>query len=177
MAYERKDAAGAIPKTIVFYYLTDNVFNSVSLRSTMRARSVLDKEGEAQLDQVAISPDEKAFVLEALKEVIGNVFGSMFKITDTITENPFHVNEDYTPSGKPAGKYSWGVIVDNQAFNAALLQNIDNKIENCIRFFILTEWYIVCGLGDDAKLNLGKYMEYLKEAKNLTYELRRPLMT
>ena len=177
MSYEKKVAAGEVPATIVFYYLTDTIFNSVQLRSVFRARSVKDQGGVSQLDDVSISPDEKSFIVEVLAQAMYDIFSAMFKMTDTVTENTITVNALYTPTAGVEKLYSTGKIKNNAAYNASVLQTIDKKIENCIRYFILTEWYVVCGMGDDAKINAGKYQEYLRDVKNLTFQLRKPLIS
>lgn len=72
---------------------------------------------------------------------------------------------------------SGGLIKDNEAFKTSVLPNIDKKIENYIRYYIMAEWYVAASLGDDAQLNFAKYKDYLRQLKNLTFQLRKPIMT
>src|SRR5665647_539178 len=85
------------PAMVVFYYETEKIFNSVSLRSNYRAKMVKDVNGVAQLDEVAISQDERDMVLEILEQSIYDVFGRLFKMTGSVT-NPIFFNTVYTPS-------------------------------------------------------------------------------
>ena len=294
-----KVAAGVAPSTtpamVVFYYDTEKIFNSVSLRSTYRAKMVKDQAGVSQLDDIAISEDERDLVLEYYEQAIYDVFGRLFKMTGTVTD-PIFFNDIYVPTtgatleialnptflgsaanwtlgsgwaysnntivataasanaiqaveptfisgrtykvttiiiaasaGTVAAKigavvgashgttgtfveylvagasgalacglygtaftgvvdscrielvgeelYSGGKIADNAAYNENILLNIDKKIENCIRYYILSEWWISCSMGDDAKLNWDRYKDYLRQIENLTLSLRKPLMS
>lgn len=184
MAVEKKAAVAAgidpvtaaIPATIRFYYETAKVFNSLSLRTTYRAKNIKNPAGESQEDYFAISQMEMDIVKEHLEQAIFDIFGEMFKITEGVT-TPIFFNSAFTPTGGSELVASGGIIKDNAAFDENVLLNIDKKIENCIRYFILSEWYIVCSMGEDAKMNYEKYREYLRQMKNLTFSLRKPLMS
>ena len=176
MSFEKIAAAGAEPAMVRFYYETDDVFNSVSLRSAYRAKMVKDNTGESQLDDIAISQDERDIVLEIMEQSIYDIFGEMFKITEAVN-NPIFFNEAITLVSTSEVTASGGLIKDNEAFNENLLPNIDKKILNSIRYYILAEWYVSASLGNDAELNFAKYKDYLRQVKNLTFQLRKPLMS
>ena len=89
MSYERIDATDDTVAKIRFYYTTDKIINSVRLRSAYRAKSVKNDAGESQLDDVAISQDEKDMVLEMLEQAVYDIFGEMFKITDGVDDPIF----------------------------------------------------------------------------------------
>jgi hypothetical protein len=138
---------------------------------------VKDTEGASQLDDVAISQDERDIVLEMLEQAIYDVFGEMFKITEDVTD-PIFFNEEITLQDEGGTvTASGGLIKDNEAFNANVLPNIDKKIENYLRYYIMAEWYVAASLGPDAQLNFARYRDYLRQVKNLTFRLRKPLMT
>jgi hypothetical protein len=176
MAFEKIVAAGDDPAMIRFYYETDDLFNSVSIRSSYRAKMVKDAEGTSQLDDVAISQDERDIVEEILEQAIYDVFGELFKITESVTD-PVFFDETVTLVDASQVTASGGLIKDNAAFNANVLPNIDKKIENCLRYYVLSEWYVSASMGADAELNFGRYKDYLRQVKNLTFQLRKPLMT
>jgi len=177
MSVEKTAAAGDVPASIRFYYETEKMFNSLSLRTSYRAKMIKDTEGVSQTDDVAISQDEKDIVKELLEQAVYDIFGEMFKITEGIAD-PIFFDTTFTPKGGASElTVSGGILKDNEAFNANILTNIDKKIENCIRYFILTQWYVVCALGTDAKLNQDQYTDYLRQVKNLTFQLRKPLMS
>jgi len=165
-----------LPAMIRFYYETDDVFNSVSIRSSYRAKMVKDNEGASQLDDVAISQDERDIVLEILEQAIYDVFGEMFKITEDVTD-PIFFNEEVILDAGGIITACGGLIKDNEAFNVNVLPNIDKKIENCLRYYIMAEWYVASSMGPDAELNFARYKDYLRQVKNLTFQLRKPLMT
>ncbi len=177
MSYERIDATDDTVAKIRFYYTTDKIINSVRLRSAYRAKSVKNDAGESQLDDVAISQDEKDMVLEMLEQAVYDIFGEMFKITDGVDDPIFFNTEVTLKDGTTKVTASGGLIADNDAFNENVLPNIDKKILNCIRYFILKEWYVALSMGDDATLNFNMYKDYLRQVKNLTFQLRKPLMS
>ena len=165
----------AEPAKIRFWYTTDELFNSVSLRSTYRANMVRNKEGEAQLDDVAISQDEKDIMIEFLKEAIYDVSAELFKITEGIAVSTF-ANISMTINSV-ATICSGFEIKDNVAFNANLLPNLDQKIENTIRYSILREWYASVGMETDVQINAVMAQKNMSKVKNLTFQLRKPLMS
>ena len=176
MSFEKIAAAGADPAMIRFYYPTDDIFNSVSIRSTYRAKMVKDNQGESQLDDIAISQDEKDIVKEILEQAVYDIFGELFKITESV-DNPIFFDASITLVNTSTVVASGGLIKDNAAFNTNVLPNIDKKVLNAIRYYILSEWYVSNSMADDAKLNWEKYRDYLRQVKNLTFQLRKPLMT
>lgn len=179
MAYEKKSAVTSgtpVPAHIVFYYEVDKLFNSASIRSGYRAKMIKDQSGESQLDDIQLSADEKAIFLEFLEQGLFDTLGELFKITGAIT-SPIFFNIDYTPSGGTAKKCCGGKILDYASYNENILGNIDKKIENCLRYFVLREWYISCSQGEDAKVSDAQFSNYLKKMKNLSFDLRKPLMS
>ena len=175
MSYERIAAVDTKPAMVRFYYETEKIFNSVSIRSTYRAKMVKDNQGESQLDDVAISQDEKDIIKEILEQAIYDIFGELFKITESV-DDPVFFDSEVTLVDASKVTASGGLIKDNDAFNKNVLPNIDKKIENCIRYYILSEWYVSASMGDDATLNFNRYRDYLRQVKNLTFQLRKPLM-
>lgn len=208
------------PAKIRFFYPTDSVFNSVSLRSTYRANMTKTADGESQLDDVAISQDEKDIMKEFMAEAVYDVAAELFKITEGITLSVFvdsqitlaagigtPTNAATQPSSPVSnalyavttawGGFAVGTIVkyvgttfvnvspvasgfeirDNAAFNANLLPSLDKKIENCIRYAILREWYASTGMLNDMKINADMAKANMQKVKNLTFQLRKPLMS
>lgn len=176
MSVEKTVAAGEVPATIRFYYPTDYIFNSLNLRTTYRAKMVKNQAGESQLDDVAISQDEKDIVNEMCKQAVYDIFSELFKITEGVVD-PIFFNISINTVAAPTVPVvaSGGSIVNYDAYPMSILENIDMKIENCIRYYILSEWYVMCALVDDAKLNTARYQKYLTEFKNLTFSLRKRL--
>ena len=218
------------PAKIRFYYPTDKIFNSVSLRTTYRANMVKTNEGEAQLDDIAISQDERDIMLEFLADAIYEISAEIFKITEGIDlsvfvdslkynalsngKSPFNPENHTDTAVAPEvpvkdtayhvttawGDYSIDDFVvctdatkrtfeklnvlasgceirDNAAFNENLLPSIDKKMEACIRYYIMKEWYGSTGLQNDMQLNQAMYKQNLIKMKNLTFQLRKPLMS
>lgn len=218
------------PAKIRFYYLTDKIFNSVSLRTTYRANMIKTADGESQLDDIAISQDERDIMLEFLADAIYEISAEIFKITEGIDMSVFvdslkynaipgglspfkdanHTDAEVIPVAPVLGTVyhvttAWGdfsiddIVVctnadtptfeklnviasgseirDNAAFNENLLPSIDKKMEACIRYYIMKEWYGSTGLQTDMQLNQGLYKQNLIKMKNLTFQLRKPLMS
>lgn len=165
------------PAQIRFYYPTDNIFNSVHIRTSYRAKNIKNQAGESQLDDIAISLQEKDMVVEILEQAIYDIFVKMHKIVAESVANPYFINEEITLVNTNTTIASGSVIEDNDAYIHSLLPNIDKKIENCIRYYVLSEWYVSVSLAEDAALNRQKYLEYLTETSNLTFQLRKKLMS
>ena len=181
MSFERIAAVTgppAIPATVKFYYSSDKLFNSLALRTSMRANVIKDTKGETQLDDYSISQSEKSVVREMSEQAVFDVFSKMFKITEGVT-SPIFIETSVTPSGQGAVAViaSGGSIKDNASFDANVLLNVDKKIENCIRYYILSEWYLMAAMFDDAKINRERYQSYVVELKSLLLQLRKPLMS
>ena len=181
MSFERIAAVvgpPASPATIKFYYSSDKIFNSLSLRTSMRANVIKDTKGETQLDDFAISQSEKGVVKEMSEQAVFDIFSKMFKITEGVA-SPIFVETSVLPSGVGAIAViaSGGSIKDNASFDANVLLNVDKKIENCIRYYIMSEWYLMTAMFDDAKLNRERYQGYVIELKSLLLQLRKPLMS
>lgn len=183
MAYEKTEAVTETtpsPATITFWYEIDKLFNSVSIRTAYRAKMVKNQEGESQLDDIQLSVDEKAVFKEYLEQGVFDVFAELLKITQGVT-TPIFFDTDFTPAdageGVDAVKACGGTILDNASFNENIIANIDKKIENALRYFVLYQWYISCSMMADAEINLKQYKDYLMKLKNLSFDLRKPLMT
>ncbi len=233
MSYDKFSAGlqnASEPAKIRFWYTTDELFNSVSLRTTYRANMVKTGDGAAELDSVAISQDERDIMVEFLGESIYDVGAELFKITEGIDLSVFVNNSILTSAGIPISPATlhtsavlvtsatlgeifqvittpWGgfvvgdivvctfasvtaptfekcnwiasgfEIVDNKAFNANLLPSIDKKIENYLRYSIMREWYASTGLANDMAINAAMAKDNLIRVKNLTFQLRKPLMS
>lgn len=226
------EAAGEVAK-IRFWYPTDKIFNSVSLRTHYRANMVKNQVGESQLDDVAISQDELDIVKELISEAVYELTAELFKLTPGINRSTFVDKFKTNGSGAvtdaaaaptttatPVGKLfkvittAWGgfavddivstvvayaaaspgpavtaefekvdytcsgfEITDNAAFNVNLLPSIDKKIEACIRSFVMREWYGSTGMDKDYQINATLYLQSWVKVKNLTLQLRKPLMS
>ena len=181
MSFERIAAVvgpPAIPATIKFYYSIQKMFDSVSLRTIMRSNVIKDAKGEVQTDDYAISQSEKPAIDEMFEQALFDVFGKMVKITEGVA-TPIFIEASVLPSGVGAVAViaSGGSIKDNASFDANVLLNVDKKIENCIRYYILSEWYLMVAMIEDAKINLARYQLYVVELKSLLLQLRKPLMS
>ena len=222
------------PAKIKFYWSTSELFDSVQLRTAYRAKMLKDQQGESQLDDFAISPQERRIFVEHLDEIIYELASAMFKLTQGIDASiyvdktflVFDVNNhlvDITETGPvtiipvtpiigtddiylvegtfedfvdgdyiyvddttevytltepiPSVPESGFSIVNNNSFNANVLPSIDKKMKNCIKYFVMREWYGSVALKEDMISNDAMYRMNLVSMKNLTHELRKPLMT
>ena len=221
----------AVPGTIKFFWGTTELFDSVQLRTSYRAKMIKDQAGEPQLDDFAMSPHERRVFVEYLRDVIYELATAMFKLTQGISASVFIDDDtklifsiygksidatdcagaaiapqgteqdypiykvveewggfevgDYVSLNKESGlfevvlpiKASGFSIVDNNSFNENVLELIQTKMENCIKYYIMREWYGSLALEKDMAANDAMYKSRLTEMKNLTHELRKPLMT
>jgi hypothetical protein len=181
MSYEKIEAVtggSPSPAMISFYYEFDKLFNSAILRTGYRAKNVKDQGGNAQIDDFMLSPDEKSIVKEYLEQGLYDTAGELFKITGGV-KDPIFFDVDYTPVGSTEleSKVCGFKILDNVNYNENVVGNIDKKILNCLRYYILREWYISTSMTADAQIAEAQFKEYLTKMKNLSFELRKPLMS
>ena len=118
----------------------------------------------------------KSIFLDILEQIVFDTFGELFKITESVKE-PIFFNVSYTPHSASAIVCCGAKILNNSNYSLNILQNLDKKIENCLRFGTLREWAISTSQMEDAKINEAQYKEYLRKVKNLSFELRKPLMS
>ena len=215
---------------IKFFWVTSELFNSVQLRTSYRAKLLKNNVGESQLDDFAISPQERKIFVEYLDDVVYELATAMFKLTQGIDTSVFVDTKEalifsiggelidgngcalaeIAPQGPeiyPLYKVTaeWGgfaigdyvylsdpgagtftktlpveasgfSIIDNAAFNSNVLPTIDKKMKNCIKYFVMREWYGSVGLKEELASNNELYQLHLIATKNLTHELRKPLM-
>ena len=159
------------PNIITFSYDMLDMFNSVSLRTTYRSNMVRNQENEAQHDDIAISQQEKDIVKEFLAQAAYEIFSELFKLAEGVTTSIS------VGTGCVSGQLIIGSIVDEDAYNDNVLPAIDSKIENCLRYFVMAEWYSSTGMKDDGTENYQKYRSNLSKMKNLTFQLRKPTMS
>ena len=162
------------PAKIRFFYTTIALFNSLNLRTHYRAKMIKDGAGESQIDDAAISQDEKDIVKELLEEGAYDLGAEMFKIAQGVSNSIFF---DDTLTAVLDAESSGFELLDNAAYNSNLLPAIDKKFLNCLRYFCLRGWYSIIGSAEDVKANDIMYQTNLSRLKNLTFQLRKPTMS
>lgn len=178
MSYEKLAAVttpgSEQPAKIRYYYETDSIFNKLNLRTHYRAKMVKDGKGEVQLDDIAISQDERDMVNEMLEQAIYELGTYMFKIAQGVSNSIFF---NTTLSDVLAKESSGFEMIDNAAYNENLLPVIDKKIETCLIFYCLREWYGSVAMPDDIKSNTFLYKEHLDKLNQLTFQMRKKTMS
>jgi hypothetical protein len=89
MSYEIIPAVYADSAKIRFFYGTEYIFNSLSLRTHFRADKMKDAQGNDQVDEVAISQQEMPIVLELLEEAVYDLGAYMFKLVRGVSNSVF----------------------------------------------------------------------------------------
>lgn len=180
MAYRRMDAAQSVPAYIVFYYKTDDLFNNVFLKTTYRAKSLRDKNDEAQVDEYAMSEDEKDAFTLFLQQAIHDVFNSVMKMTSQVTDalildtSVAAIISDVSAEDDKAYGFK---IKDHEAYNANNLVLVDDGAKKMIENYILKEWYKMVGLDSELQKHLAEYMASRQDlvTKRL-FQLRKPFI-
>jgi hypothetical protein len=169
MSYEKRTVGAN--DVITFFYVTDTIFNEVSEVTAFKAASTLKEDGQPDYDRIQISADEKTFMKRFLKDAMLEVFSVMFKII-----NGGSVVHDTELVLDVAGTVtaSHVDITDNEKYREINLDLIDQKINNALIDYILSEWYFMKGLLEDSKLHQAKFMEGLKRISEKTLTLRQP---
>lgn len=177
MSYEKVAAVTTVgseePAKIRFFYPVESIFNKLDLKTHYRAKVIKDQTGAAQLDDYAISQDERDWVLEYLNYATFQIGTNMFKMARGVANSIFfNSNLDGDLTEESVGFE----LVDNAAYNSNLLKVIDGKILLCFLHYCLREWYGTVALVDDIKANDILYEKHITDLNNLTFQLRKPTM-
>ena len=185
MSYQR-DYHGSDP-VIVFWYLREDLFNEVNLLSLYRAKNIVqsagNEAGKTMVDEYALSEDERdAFYIFA-KKAIYDAFAQVVKMTKALTDTVFINDGVYTgeesTSGIVTSSPAYGFILyDNTAYNANVLQLVDNEILKFLRMEILYDWYDLNGMDAEASKYKAKWDESRRDLVNrYLFQLRKPLIS
>ena len=90
MSYSKIAAQGLEPAKIRFYYPITELFNSLNLRTTMRAVNIKDASGKVMLDEASISLNELAIFKEFMEAAIFDLGATLFKLTEGVNNSIFH---------------------------------------------------------------------------------------
>lgn len=173
MSFEKKAAAGTEPKTIVFYYPVDVIFDEAQFRTMSHIMHEKTESGEYKVDDYAFSEDEKELYLDMLKDAIFDIFNTFMPYTSGITKAIGH-NEDYTPAGGTLAKTAYLKIIDTENYNASYLPAVDDDLLKAIRFFINKEWFLMKGRKEDAANYASQYIRALQLLQRDSFQLKKP---
>jgi len=171
-------ASAGVPNYIVFYYKRDTIFNTISLKTLYKAKTIKNSKDEAMIDEYALSADETDAFLLFMSTALYDAFNIVSKMTAGLTDAPvIDGNTAIGGSEDVPNTYNFK-IVDEAAYNSNVLYIVDDGINKYIQYHILADWYELVGL--DA--------EYVKHAAlrdaaridlttNRLFQLRKPLLT
>jgi hypothetical protein len=129
------------PDYIQFYYLTEDLFSNVSLRSLYRALNIKSEAGESLIDDFAITEDERDAFNVLVRDAAHEVFQNVLKMCTGIT-SALVLNDAITISGSPsAGPYYAVKVLDNEAYNDNNLELVENTVKMLLQVHVLKNWY------------------------------------
>ena len=177
-------ATSTVPAHVMFFYIEESMFNNVTIRSMYRAKTIKDSAGESQVDDYAMSGDERDAFNIFLSKAVHEAFNIVMKMTTGI-ESALILNGDpdtLWPTTLPDGVTEADVVFgfkikDHDAYNVNNISLVDEGIKSLIENHILREWYEMVGHADEfAKWN-AKYLESKRDliSKRL-FQLRKPMM-
>lgn len=177
--------ADQVPAHIMFFYTQDSLFNNVMIRSMYRAKTIRDEKGESQVDDYAMSEDERDAFSIFLSIAIHDAFNHVMKMTSGV-EDALILGKTGTqlfgttfPAGIVAGDIIYGFkIRDHVSYNENNISLVDEGIKSMVEASIMREWYEM--VGHDAELSKmrQKYLDLKRDliTKRL-FQLRKPLIT
>lgn len=178
-------ATSTIPAHIIFFYTEDSMFNNVMIRSMYRAKNIRDNAGESQVDDYAMSEDERDAFNMFLSTAIHSAFNNVMKMTSGVTSALILGVEADTiftatlPTGVVATDIIYGFkIKDHEAYNENNIVLVDEGVKTMVETHIMREWYEMVGHADEfAKMN-AKYLALKNDliTKRL-FQLRKPLIS
>jgi hypothetical protein len=186
----RVAATETVPAHIIFFYTEGSMFNNVMIRSMYRAKNIRDDKGESQVDDYAISEDEKDAFSMFLNSSIHEAFNHVMKMTTGVS-NALILGEDAEEVFPPVNNVSTiaeGVestdtiygfkIKDHAAYNDNNIILVDEGVKSMVETQIMREWYEMVGHADEfAKMN-AKYLSLKRDliTKRL-FQLRKPFIS
>ena len=174
MSYEKKAAAGAEPKLLVFYYPIEVVFDEAQFKTMSHVMHEKDEAGNFKVDDYAFSEDERELYLSMLEDAIFDVFAQFMAYANGITLAIQH-NADYTPAeAAEAIKVSYLKIIDNANYNDIYLMAVDKDLFKAIRFYINREWFLMKGRKEDAMIYDRQYIRALQLLQKNSFQLKKP---
>ena len=177
--------AGGVPAHIMFFYTQDSLFNNVMIRSMYRAKTIRDEKGESQVDDYAMSEDERDAFTIFLSSAIHDAFNHVMKMTTGVAdalilgETGTQVFATVRPTGVLATDIIYGFkIRDHESYNENNISLVDEGIKTMVETKIMREWYEMVGHGDEFAKMSQKYLDLKRDliTKRL-FQLRKPLIT
>lgn len=176
MAYTKDTTNG----TLVFHYYTDDLFDRVNALSLYKGLAVKNQNGEANIDEVAMTAGERDAFNIFMPTAATKVFSLVQKMTNSV-DNALIIN-DIVPFGDASDsdqESQYAVIVeDNEAYNENTLIQVDKGILDMLTYHCLSDWYELKNLDNEAAKMLAKYNEMRLEMTNKRlFDLRKPLLS
>ena len=172
-----KDSAN---ETIVFHYVTDDLFDRVNALSLYKGRAIKNQSGEAQIDEVAMTAGERDAFNIFMPTAATKVFTLVQKMTNSVT-NALIIDGpvDFGDASNSDLTNQYAVIIeDHDAYNENALLQVDKGIQDMLTFHCLADWYELMNLDDQAAKMLAKYNDMRLEMVNKRlFDLRKPLMS
>jgi hypothetical protein len=158
MSYTKPDG------NIIFSYKKDDLFKSVFLLSSYRARNIRTEEGKSLLDELALTEDERDAFEEKLIEGADIVIGRMEKL---VSDTDYHANTDTDISF---------TIKDRQAYNENVVKMIDRAIKEILVKSVMVGWSQLTGKVDDEKKYQIDVIAAERALNNRSFQLRKMKM-
>lgn len=160
-----------IDSVIYFSYITNTLFDIVSLKTMYRGKNMKDDKGNSLVDDFAISQDERDAFNQFLKTAANLVFRTVLKITKGV-DDAILIDIDSSTTAEVVLK-----IIDNAAYNENVLTYVDFLIQETIIYKIMSEWYKTCGHDAEYSKMESNYQESKRQLFDGLFELRKPLIS
>lgn len=162
--------------TITFYYDDSKMFNDVSLLSSFMAKSLSTPDASV-LDELSISVDERDVYTLCVKKALPNVYETMLKIASSATEtfDDDDKVEETEPDGliREPGTYIALTIHDNGCTNKNAIKLVDDTIETCLQYGILSEFYSISLNADLKSITQKKFAANLLQLQQRLFQLKK----
>lgn len=152
-------------ETIVFSYTRAQLFNNASLRSTYKARCLIDQQGQYIGEPYALSDDERDAFDVCVENVVSDVYDTVLKMTVGVTD------AFVADTNEIAFK-----IQDNRAYNENVLKNVDISVKNALVNGILREWYDLCAKPDFYAEYAVKYQMTINLLRDRLFQLKKKVI-
>ena len=162
--------------TITFYYDDNKLFNDVSMLSSFMAKSLSTAESSV-IDELSITSDEREVYMTCVKQALPNIYETMVKIASGIDDavNDSEKVDATETEGlmREAGTYIALTIMDNGCSNKSAIKLVDDTIETCLKYGVLSEFYSICLHPDLKGIANNKYAASLMQLQQRLFQLKK----
>lgn len=145
---------------ISFTYNVKTLFDEVGLISSYMTKNLVNEQGSV-MDEFVMSEDDNELFDMCVKQTTPNIFEGMLKMA------AFVKGFDYKDNTITFS------INDNDSYNENTLSLVDSTILECLKYGVLSEYYLICTNASLQSLANKKYAEAMLLLNQRMFQLKK----